>query len=274
MGWTISQLHEAVRTRLGDVRGTSYGAIRNHVKGHEVDHPRMDVVRAIAEALGVNFLYLMDLEGPRTSEEAAAHWYSQEESRRFASTLLRWRALDRAPLPFPRDYLVSEGDSLLSFAANAILESNGRRLEDYSEEDAREAVALVAWLWTLPLRAVGIDLPAENPPPDDLRNYWLAIANAWAQATGARRWSESEGGDDPLAYLRTLRQRSMQGTAETPTHFRLMPDGLRWGGPFCPNHDLPAVAMHHAGNGLFRCPECGHEVDTPAPKAKKPKNKG
>ena len=257
-GWKITQLHAMVAERLGAVRGTSYASIRNYVKGVDVDHPRAEIVRAIADALKVPFLYLMDLEGPR---EGDGHdlWYTAEDERQSEATMLRLQAMNRAALPFLRDQLrFRDMEPVLLMAVADLLTEGGRRLTDYSVAEVTEAVELVAWLWVLPLRAVGTDTTAAA-----LRSYWLTIASAWSQALSARSHKK---GSDPLAGLRGFRFNELHPPSEFPEMWRLMDDGLMWA-PYCPNpdhdpvHPVAMTVKEGSRAEVLVCPKCGYEAN-------------
>lgn len=274
-GWTIAELRRRVIERVGATRGTSAGAIRNYLKGTDVDHPRSEIVRAMAEALGVNCLYLMDLKGPRAPEDAAvrnAARLTDGDERRLAAVDVALRAIDRAELPFPREYLIGEMSTVLTFGVVRLLETGGARVENYSEAELQEAAELVAWLWALPLNVTQASASASS-----MREFWLAAAVTWSHALSVRRQDASA--DELVGPLKRLRDLGRGVGAVIPSTFMKGPEGLWWAA-YCPSdaHDPSrpvAMAIKPGANRqVFVCPECGHEAPRkpPPPAGRRSKN--
>jgi transcriptional regulator with XRE-family HTH domain len=68
---SVRALAELVGQRFGELRGASYGGIRQYAEG-KVRHPRIDLLRAIAEVLGVRSDWLAFGEGSMTEDEEQA----------------------------------------------------------------------------------------------------------------------------------------------------------------------------------------------------------
>jgi len=154
---SLRALHTAVLELCGaDTRGTSYGGIRAIVAG-ETDHPRPNVLQAMAEVLGVRFEYLMDLEDVRTESEMRDRGVAPQTQEVEKPWMDSWAALDdgmrRLPLLWSHAQYYG-GRSLLKGLATDLLESGGAKIVDWSVEEIHETVFLLGSLMALPAQAM------------------------------------------------------------------------------------------------------------------------
>lgn len=122
---SVRGLHQGLEDRFPDLRGTSYGGVRHYVEG-KVTSPRVELLRAMAEVLGVRPDWLAFGEGPMTEEEArlAEDLDVGEVERREAARRRELRdAFTRGFPPFPR---------LGALARTAMMEV-ANRISVYSE---------------------------------------------------------------------------------------------------------------------------------------------
>lgn len=162
-GWAYKEFQRRVRDATGGARGTSYGSVWAYVNG-EVAEPRPRIVAAMADVLGLSREWLATGTGPRTREEAARRALDarsgpreREEGGERIRGLVRAMQMARNRLPEPEAELLSRRDQVLEGLVVDLLESGGRGLESYGEGEVAEAVTLVAWLLTLPLRMLDPD---------------------------------------------------------------------------------------------------------------------
>lgn len=163
-GWGYKEFQRRVREATGGARGTSYGSVWAYVNG-EVAEPRPWIVAAMADVLGLSREWLATGEGPRTLEEVARtdledpahdipHTRDAEDRVR---ALVRAMELARGRLPAIEAQLLARRDHVLENLVIDLLECGGRGLESYGEGEVAEAITLVAWLLTLPLRMMDPD---------------------------------------------------------------------------------------------------------------------
>ena len=74
---SVRALHKQMERRYPDLRGTSYGGIRQYAEG-KVRNPRIDLLRAIADVLEVRGDWLAFDEGAMTEEEERRRQAKQE----------------------------------------------------------------------------------------------------------------------------------------------------------------------------------------------------
>lgn len=175
-GLGYEDFHRRVRDVSGGARGTSYGSVWAYANGR-VSEPRPKVVEAMADVLGVRYEWLMTGRGPRTLTEAARAEVEPEsapepgrpEIDRIAGLIRAMeREEERVSARSPRH------DRVIQALVIDLLESDGRGLDRYAEGEVREAVRLVSWLLTFPLRAVG----SERMTPEARQAYLLTVAGA------------------------------------------------------------------------------------------------
>lgn len=104
-----------------DLRGTSYGGVRSYVEGR-VRNPRMDLLRAMAQELGVRWQWLAHGEGEMTHEE--------EEARIQSSGLAAVR--DREQVLWEQAFEIKAGVScaLLDMDHDGLVQREGKRIID------------------------------------------------------------------------------------------------------------------------------------------------
>ncbi|HSG48657.1 MAG TPA: hypothetical protein VLA43_12630, partial [Longimicrobiales bacterium] len=103
-GVTVPQLSEAVRRRSGGARGTSYGSVWAYAQGKGPETaPRREVVEALAVELQVLPDWLLDGEGPRTTEEEARviRHAADEDEPEARRVRLHFQAMKRARQGLP-----------------------------------------------------------------------------------------------------------------------------------------------------------------------------
>ncbi len=199
---SVRGLHRAVKQSFPDLRGTSYGGIRQYAEG-KVKNPRVELLRAIAEVLGVRGDWLAFGEGPRTKEEEAkeaarvavqASEYEESESfKRWQSIYLAIGAAERK-LPLLRNTRYPNiRDAVLEDITMELFASGGRPLESYNDRYVADAVYLVAWLLTLPAAI----LSGTRQEIDD--GYFMAMATAFLSVMAG------PGEGSPLFTLAHLR---------------------------------------------------------------------
>lgn len=171
---TLRQLHRRVAGQLGDdARGTSYGAIRAIVEG-EVDHPRPNVTRAIADSLGVRFEYLMELDALRTERVRRARETEEEalELPPFADILGQRIPSFRALPPVVQAGVVHTTLRWMDIDHRRFEASDPSNVDDAA---VKAAAAIVATILD-PIEAWSI--PADRLDSDRWVDYCLAMLNA------------------------------------------------------------------------------------------------
>lgn len=95
--WELQKFQEAVRKASGEARGTSYGAVWSYVNAPP-DHPRPEVVQAMAEVLGIRFEYLATGKKPRTDADAERMAAAESDPAIDAARDRFWACLERSLL--------------------------------------------------------------------------------------------------------------------------------------------------------------------------------
>lgn len=214
-GWSYKEFQRRVQSAAGGARGTSYGTVWSYVNG-EVSEPRAKVVQAMADVLGLSTDWLLSGEGPRTHGEVARRSVRGEtpeaKDDRTDRLGVLYRAMEaaRARLPQLESDLLTRRDHVIENLVVDLLESGGRGLETYGEGEVAEAMVLVSWLISLPLRILG---------PDELRRRRRG-AEEYVLAMGAAlriAMAEPPGGQpfNSLSRLRRLRA-ALMGVTEAP----------------------------------------------------------
>lgn len=193
---SVRALADEMGERYEELRGTSYGGIRQYMEG-KVKNPRAELLRAIADVLKVRAEFLLYGEGPLTEAEAVI-----EADREAHPDTERWRpflvgleaAKDR--LPDLRFHGFHGQGQVLESLVIRFLRSGGRDLDSYTAEQVEEVTYLLGWLLTLPGTAVGsTDYLNEGRAEE----YFLAMAAALRIAI------PQGGGGFPLNALGDLR---------------------------------------------------------------------
>lgn len=157
-GWGYEDFHRRVREAAAGARGSSYGSVWSYVNG-KVAEPRPRIVRAMADALGVTYEWLVSGQGPRTTEEAARTRTppaaAREEGQQRLARLLEAMEGARERLPEPPARILARQDRVVERLVIDLLESDGRSFESYAEGEVAEATRLVTWILTLPLVTLG-----------------------------------------------------------------------------------------------------------------------
>jgi transcriptional regulator with XRE-family HTH domain len=157
-GWGYEDFHRRVRDAADGARGSSYGSVWSYVNG-KVAEPRPQIVRAMAEVLGVTYEWLVTGEGPRTAEEVARtrtpKSAARDEGSHRLARLLEAMEGARERLPDPPARLLARQDRVVERLVIDLLESDGRSFDSYAEGEVADATRLVTWLLTLPLIALG-----------------------------------------------------------------------------------------------------------------------
>lgn len=220
-GWAYKDFQRRVRDASGGARGTSYGSIWAYVNG-KVAEPRPRIVAVMADVLGLSREWLATGRGPRTREEAArrevAAGRDADPGDPHMRDLVRAMELARSRLSSPESELLARRDHVLETLVVDLLESGGRGLESYGEGEVAEAVTLVAWLLTLPLRmldpgnrhrragerdpyvlAMAATIRSALPPPPEGRPFNMltrlrSLRSALGDATRADRAPTRDGG--------------------------------------------------------------------------------
>jgi len=147
-------------------RGTSYGGIRSYVEGR-VHHPRIDLLRVIADVLGVRFEWLAYGVGAQTEQAeqvlhaadkvAAKAVEPEPQERALAAMIEEWPALARARR--------REQAALLQAWAVYLAFDPGPAYRS-QETDALELARMIARAARAPLEDLGMDrgdlLPQEE----------------------------------------------------------------------------------------------------------------
>lgn len=197
-GVTVPQLSEAVRNRSGGARGTSYGSVWAYAQGKGPETaPRREVVEALAEELQVLPDWLLEGDGPRTTEEEVRVIRHTEEGDQPQARRVRLhlQAMKRARQKLP--WMTPGLEYVVDALVIQFFHSSGRRLEDYSPEQVEEATMLLGWLMFLPGQALG--------STDWIQRRGGAEEIVLAMATALRLAMPRKGEGTPLNALNHLR---------------------------------------------------------------------
>lgn len=203
---SVRGLHRAVEERFPDLRGTSYGGIRQYAEGN-VRNPRIELLRALADVLGVRADWLAFGEGPMTEREAA-RMRAQRDGRAEAVSedvldiRRAFASMEEAVGDLPTAFLGR--DEVLVGLAFDLTDAEGSTTAERQATEYGEAVELLAWLMMLPAELLG-GVDHRNG-----RQYFMAMAAALSAAIPGP--GESPGGG-LLANLRAARGK-MEGSQE------------------------------------------------------------
>ena len=158
---SVRALHKQMERRYPDLRGTSYGGIRQYAEG-KVRNPRIDLLRAIADVLEVRGDWLAFDEGAMTEEEERRRQAKQEAG-----------GEESPPVSHDGEPGLSWAD-LIQVVQQSFLGKQSTRLQD----DPMARVAVIEAIERLVplLRALSSLSPwtALMEIPDDIPDTWTA----------------------------------------------------------------------------------------------------
>ena len=157
---SVRKLAEEMRGRYMHLRGSSYGGIRQYVEG-KIESPRVDLLEAIADVLGVRPEWLTFNDGPMTKRQEQAQKVrkrtkAQEERGEFEPWQERYDSMlvgMKRPLPLwgVAGYFYAT-EPLVQGLVVDVLESGGEDLLKWSPEDVEEVTYWLMKLIAAPAR--------------------------------------------------------------------------------------------------------------------------
>ena len=186
-GWDVKKLRQAVHTKTGGARGTSYGSVWTYVNGKAPIDPRREVIEALSELLDRLPAFLMYGEGPMTKREEQAQKAqkrakSHEEGSEMAPWQERYDAL-RAGVERPsslwnmgRYFYATE--PLMQGLVIDFLESGGEHFLTWSPEDIEEVTLWLVSLIEAPAQALRPALEGVNRFMEKWPEYFTAMTIA------------------------------------------------------------------------------------------------
>lgn len=207
-GWDVKKLREAVHTKTGGARGTSYGSVWSYVKGQAPIDPRREVVEALADLLDRLPAFLMYGEGPMTKREEQAQ-KAQERVRPHGkeSENAPWQerhdamraGMHRRSLLWSRATYFYTTEALFQGLVIDFLESGGEEFLTWSPEDIEEVAFWLVSLIDAPVDALRPVEPGMNLAMRKWPEYFAAMTMAIRAAL------PEEGYGRPREILKELR---------------------------------------------------------------------
>ena len=207
-GWDVKKLRQAVHTKTGGARGTSYGSVWSYVNGQAPIDPRREVVEALSELLDRLPEFLMYGEGPRTKREEQTE-KARKEARvhEEGGEIEPWResydamraGMDRRSLLWSRATYFYTTEALFQGLVIDFLESGGEEFLTWSPEDIEEVAFWLVSLIDAPVDALRPVEPGMNLAMRKWPEYFAAMTMAIGAAL------PEEGYGRPREILKELR---------------------------------------------------------------------